>query len=155
MNKRGYLAQLIGAFVVILIGVSLVPTVAKQVSDATANMTSSQLENMGASKAFLDLAPVAFAIAILLAAIAVAWSALKPFVSSDDEDEEDSEDEDSEDEEEDEDYEDEIKEPTPTVHKQKEKYKRTEEVVDEAPTKPINEKELNKKYKQLERSKFD
>ena len=74
-NKKGMIAQLVGVFVAILIGVSLLPMITKQVKEATAsaNMTGTQAQW---ANTVTSLVPAFFALAIGGTAIAVAASAL-------------------------------------------------------------------------------
>ena len=67
------LGNLIGGFIVILVGVNLIPTVANQVAGATAaggNIT-------GASAAILNLTTTFFALSIMSAAVSVAVGGLR------------------------------------------------------------------------------
>lgn len=76
MNKRGMLANLIGAFVVILIGVSLIPIVSDQVSKVAEQ--NPEFNNSTAwSGTMLKLIPAFFAIAILGVGITMVASALR------------------------------------------------------------------------------
>ena len=65
------LGNIIGGFIVILVGVNLIPTVADQVEAAqNGNVT-------GAAAKILDLTTIFFAISIMSAAISVAASGLR------------------------------------------------------------------------------
>lgn len=65
------LGNLIGGFIVILVGVNLIPTVANQVEGAqSGNVT-------GAAATLLDLTTLFFALAIMASAISVGVSALR------------------------------------------------------------------------------
>jgi len=76
MNKRGMLANLIGAFVVILIGVSLIPIITDQVNKAAEqNPEFNNSATWGST--ILKITPAFFAIAILGIGIAMVASALR------------------------------------------------------------------------------
>lgn len=65
------LGNMLGGFIVILVGVNLIPTVADQVEAAqTGNVT-------GAAAKILDLTTIFFAISIMSAAISVAAAGLR------------------------------------------------------------------------------
>ena len=65
------LGDLIGGFIVILVGVNLIPTVANQVVAAQAGNVT------GSSSTILGLTTLFFALAIMSAAIGVAANALR------------------------------------------------------------------------------
>ncbi len=74
------LGNLIGGFIVILVGVTLIPSVADGVWDATHNQTSgssSEGSVTGSSAVILDLVTLFFAIGIMSAGISVAVNGLK------------------------------------------------------------------------------
>lgn len=82
MNKGGMIAQLIGAFITILIGISLIPIISEQVKlvQSTQTNTSDSLSDSLSSpmiKTMLDLLPAFFAIAIVGIGIAIAVGALR------------------------------------------------------------------------------
>jgi len=79
MNKRGMFAQLIGAVIVIVIGVSLIPMIATEVNKASEQMTAQgKLTNdYGLSTTALKLLPGLFAICVLFAALLTVYNALK------------------------------------------------------------------------------
>jgi hypothetical protein len=70
------LGNIIGGFIAILIGVTLLPTIAQQVGKASAqmNVTSPSIEM---TTTMLKLVPVFFAIALLGIGIAIAYSTLR------------------------------------------------------------------------------
>jgi len=77
LNASGFLdhfsiGNLIGGFIAILIGVSLLPEITKQVGEA-----AKTTELTGATAQMLSIVPVFFALAILFAAIATVWSSLR------------------------------------------------------------------------------
>jgi len=74
MNKKGMLANLIGAFIVILIGVSLIPIIAEQIEKAR---TSGTEPMSTAASTVLGFVPLFFALAIVGIALMVAISALR------------------------------------------------------------------------------
>lgn len=82
-NKRGMLGQLIGAFVVILVGVSMVPIISEQLNIAAQNMTASTNVSDGlfggggsSINTMLNFVPMFFVLAIALAAIMMVYNAL-------------------------------------------------------------------------------
>ena len=80
MNKKGMLAQIISAFIIILIGISLIPMISTKVQEVSANISSSNVNNnieANANKFILDSIPVLFGIGVVMAAIMVAVSALR------------------------------------------------------------------------------
>lgn len=124
-NKRGMLAQLVGAFVVVLIGVALIPIIANQMNEvSSANITSPMSGTM------IQLIPMFFGLVVLAMGIAMVYSALKSAglvggrkkgVDMGEEDEEEDEEEDDEDEDYDEEEEteeeEEEEEPEPVAPK--------------------------------------
>lgn len=70
------LGNLIGGFIVILVGVSLMPSVADQVAEAGGHANYSS-NITGASGTILDLVPLFFALAIASAGIAIAAQGLR------------------------------------------------------------------------------
>jgi hypothetical protein len=70
----GLLTRLIGGFIVILIGVALIPTIANQVGIAKQNVSASASESM---VAILNIIPYFFALTILMIAIAIVYGALR------------------------------------------------------------------------------
>ena len=88
MNKKGMLGRLIGGFVAILIGLSILPTISKEIEIATnsvynesINTTAGALSNVTATSTIgysvLKLVPGFFVLAILGIGIAIAYSALR------------------------------------------------------------------------------
>ena len=90
MNKKGMIAQLVGAFVVILVGVSLIPIITKQVDVYSQSMNITGTGNITTSGFFggnvtssswtttvLNFMPAAFGLAILVAALGMVASTLK------------------------------------------------------------------------------
>jgi len=71
------LGNLIGGFVVILVGVSLIPSVADEVFAATNNGTGGPTNITGAASTILNLTTLFFALAIAAAGIAVAAQGLR------------------------------------------------------------------------------
>ena len=74
------LGNLIGGFIVILVGVNLMPTVADGVWDATHNQTSGSASEgsvTGSSATILDLVTLFFAIGVMAAGISLAVSGLR------------------------------------------------------------------------------
>ena len=65
------LANLIGGFVVILVGVTLIPTVADQVTAAQGGNVT------GAASSILDLVTIFFALGIMAAGVALSVSGLR------------------------------------------------------------------------------
>ena len=65
------LANLIGGFVVILVGVTLMPTIADQVTAAQGGNVT------GAASSILDLVTIFFALGIMAAGVALAVSGLR------------------------------------------------------------------------------
>jgi hypothetical protein len=82
MNKKGMLGQMISFFVLILIGVALLPEITKQVKfaqNATASNTtiaSASVENT-LSSSMLGLVPMFFAMAVLLIGFMMAFNSLR------------------------------------------------------------------------------
>ena len=64
------LGNLIGGFIVILVGVNLAPTVASQVTTAQVNLS-------GAASTILGLVPLFFNLSIMSAAIGIAVAGLR------------------------------------------------------------------------------
>jgi Na+/proline symporter len=83
MNNKGMIATLIAAFMVLLIGFSFLPTIAEQMNVAQAQVKNST-QNSDApifaktifAKTILGLIPLFFALAVILSAFAIAYSAL-------------------------------------------------------------------------------
>jgi len=78
MNKKGMLSRLIGAFVAILIGVSMLPVISKQVTEASSSIMvndSSPTATWGST--MLKLTPAFFALAILGIGFAMVAGALR------------------------------------------------------------------------------
>ena len=72
-NDSGFpLGNLIGGFIVIIVGLTLMPTVVEQVEMTKANVTMS-----GPASQILDLTTTFFAIGIFLVAISMAFGALR------------------------------------------------------------------------------
>ncbi|KKK57469.1 hypothetical protein LCGC14_3054130 [marine sediment metagenome] len=74
------LGNLIGGFIVILVGVNLMPTIADGVWDTTHNQTSgvaSEGSVTGSSATILDLVTLFFAIGVMAAGISLAVSGLR------------------------------------------------------------------------------
>ena len=67
------LAQIIGVVIVLLIGLSLIPTIQQQIQVA---QNKTQIDSSTYAGAVLSLVPVFFAIVVILAAIAMVYSAL-------------------------------------------------------------------------------
>ena len=66
------LGSIIGGFIVVVVGINLIPTVTDQISEAAA------LSNVtGAASTLLDITPLLFAIGIIGVAISIAMGALK------------------------------------------------------------------------------
>lgn len=165
-SKRGMLANIIGAFVVIIIGVSLIPTITEQVKTATAeagaNLTSTDSQW---AATILDLIPGLFALCILGIGVAVAYSALRPIFEGESfagkgpgedtrTDEEkmldklkDTDDDFEEKDEEEEFEEDKIK--------NKQKYIKMEAVIDSIPEPVLNDKSLKEKSNSFDKTKYD
>jgi len=68
------LGNLIGGFIVILIGVSLIPTVADEVADAT---TAASTNLSTAARTILNLTPLFYALGIMSAGVALASQGLR------------------------------------------------------------------------------
>jgi len=80
MNKKGMLAQLVGGFIVLLIGFTLMPMIFEQVEIAQANITmsgnvTSPLGETGGM--ILTLVPVAFVLGLVMVALTIAVSGLR------------------------------------------------------------------------------
>lgn len=71
------LGNLIGGFIAILVGVSLIPSVADGIYEAVNNGTNSATNVTGASKTILELTTLFFALAIVSAGIAIAAQGLR------------------------------------------------------------------------------
>lgn len=112
------IAQIIGAFVIILVGVALFPTI-----QTTLTTFSNESNVTGASSDILGLSSLFFVVAIVTVALVMVYSAFKntgmggnSINTSEDSDEEDSDDEDDDDDYEDEEeVEVEVKKVTPKV----------------------------------------
>lgn len=83
MNKKGWLGSLVGGFVVLLIGISLIKPISEQVALAThsSNFLNTTIGNVtvnsSANSQLLSAVPYLFAIGILGIAIVVVFNALK------------------------------------------------------------------------------
>ena len=80
MNKAGMLARMAGGFVIILIGITLIPVIIKQVEVASTTIAMSNVTDYGTmtfGATVLKIVPFLFALAILGVGIAVAWGALR------------------------------------------------------------------------------
>ncbi len=71
------LGNLIGGFIVILVGVSLVPTVADQVWIATEGAPLGGTNVTGAAATILNLTPLFYALGIMSAGVALASQGLR------------------------------------------------------------------------------
>jgi hypothetical protein len=71
------LGNLLGGFIVILIGVNLIPTIADQIFIATDNGTGGPTNITGASVTVLNLTTIFFALGIMAAGVALAVNGLK------------------------------------------------------------------------------
>jgi len=69
------LANLIGGFVAILVGVTLMPTIADRVEAATGNVSDTNLT--AASRSIVDLTNIFFALGIMSAGVALAVAGLR------------------------------------------------------------------------------
>lgn len=89
------LAQIIGGFVMICLGVMLLPSITQQTSAIAANISSDGSTSGFASSTLLGIIPVLFAICILGVAIAIVYNGLRGILGvgynyyEDDEDDED------------------------------------------------------------------
>ena len=72
--EKKMLGNLIGGFIVILIGVSLIPTVADEVADAT---TAASTNLSTAARTILNLTPLFYALGIMSAGVALASQGLR------------------------------------------------------------------------------
>ena len=70
-DKCKMLGNLLGGFIVILVGVNLIPTVADQISAATSGNVT------GASATILDLTTIFFALGIMSAGVSLAVGGLR------------------------------------------------------------------------------
>ena len=70
-GEKQMLGNLIGGFIVILVGVTLIPTVADQISDATGGNVT------GAAATILDLTTIFFALGIMSAGVALGVGGLR------------------------------------------------------------------------------
>lgn len=82
MNKKGMLGQLIGAFIVILVGITLIPLIYQQVTKAQTQLAINNTEggfgiNSESSMAVLSLTPVFFALSIIVIVIMVVTTTLR------------------------------------------------------------------------------
>ena len=72
------LGNLLGGFIVIIVGVNLIPTVADQVSSATTGQYTAGSTNVtGASATILNLSPLFFALGIMSAGVALTVGGLR------------------------------------------------------------------------------
>ena len=71
------LGNLLGGFIVILIGVNLIPTIADQVTQATSGNGSQTTNITGASSAILGLTTIFFSLGIMSAGVALAVGGLR------------------------------------------------------------------------------
>lgn len=71
------LGQIIGAFVVILFAVMLLPSITEQTSAIAANISSDGSTSGFASSTLLGIIPVLFAICILAIAIVIVYNGLR------------------------------------------------------------------------------
>ena len=72
------LGNLIGGFIVILIGATLIPTVADEISSATVHPDGVNATNItGASKTLLDLTVIFYALGVMSAGVSLAVNGLK------------------------------------------------------------------------------
>ena len=95
MDKRGYLGNLVGGFVVLIVGVTLLPSIADEVNEQQGNTT-------GAASSILGLTTLFFALGIMAVGVAIAIMGLKKagFIGEEP-DEDDNEEDDEDDNEED------------------------------------------------------
>ncbi len=72
------LGNLIGGFIVILVGVVLIPTVADEINAATVKPDGENATNVtGASKTLLELTTIFYAIGVMSAGVSLAVNGLK------------------------------------------------------------------------------
>jgi hypothetical protein len=73
------MGRLIGGFITVLVGVSILPTVANEAKGAVSNSSGGTdgVNVTGASKTVTDLIPLFYAIGVMSAGIAVAVGGLK------------------------------------------------------------------------------
>ena len=72
------LGNLLGGFIVIIVGVNLIPTVADQVSAArTGQYTAGSANVSGAASTILSLTPLFFALGIMAAGVALTVGGLR------------------------------------------------------------------------------
>jgi len=79
-NKGGMFAQLIAAFIIIVIGVSLIPIISKEINKASEQMAAQSNvtdSNLVLGETAIKLIPGLFAIMVLFAALATVYNALK------------------------------------------------------------------------------
>lgn len=72
MNKKGMITQIIAAFVFILIGFSMMPTIIEKVKEAQPSIGDNPI-----SKAMLEVLPLFYALSVLIGAIMMIISALR------------------------------------------------------------------------------
>lgn len=72
VGDKKMLGNLLGGFIVILVGVNLLPTVSQQVTVAKQNLTGD-----AASQALLDLVVIFYTLGIMSAAVGIAVSGLR------------------------------------------------------------------------------
>jgi flagellar biosynthesis component FlhA len=75
MNKKGMIANLIGGFIAIAIGITLYKPVTEFVKQVQANMSKN--DSSAFAVTIMGLTPGFFALAILCMGIAIVWGALK------------------------------------------------------------------------------
>jgi len=80
-NKGALLGQMVGGFLVIIIGISLIPLVAQQVSTMKNDPNIENASPFGAS--MLGVIPLLFAMAVLGIAGAITYSSLRSVVGGD------------------------------------------------------------------------
>jgi hypothetical protein len=72
------LGRLIGGFITILVGVSLLPTVADEVKGAYTNSTGNEMGNItGGALSITKLIPLFFALGVMSAGVAIAVGGLR------------------------------------------------------------------------------
>ena len=107
MNKRGMMAQVIGAFIIVIIGISLIPVISQQIKNAQANITTNEMNNNSTdviansidsvNMTILKDLPYVFGGALIIFGVSAVIAALKEMFYSSDENDNDNEDDDKDD----------------------------------------------------------
>lgn len=74
MNKKGMLGNLIGAFIVILIGIALIPVIMEKMKTAQEN---GAIPSDSMTSTMLGLVPIIFALAVIGSVVGIVYSSLR------------------------------------------------------------------------------